>query len=63
MEWGWFLPEARYGETWRRSRKILDHGLGPGAVTAYRPMQAARAYVLLSRILESPGDWEAHIEL
>ncbi|KAI0291299.1 hypothetical protein BC826DRAFT_1023418 [Russula brevipes] len=26
-------------------------------------MQQARAHVLLSRLLESPQQWEAHIEL
>ena len=63
MEWDWLLPTARYCETWRRGRKLLDRGLRPGAAVEYRPMQAARARVLLTRMLENPEDWEAHIEL
>ena len=63
MEWDWLLPTARYSETWRQGRKLLDRGLRPGAAAEYRPMQAARARVLLTRMLENPEDWEAHIEL
>ena len=63
MEWGWFLPAARNGETWRQGRKLLDRGLRPGAASAYRPMQESKARVLLTRILKEPKDWEAHVEL
>ena len=63
MEWGWFLPTARYGESWRQGRKLLDRSLRPGAAAEYRPIQGARARVLLTRMLESPEDWEAHIGL
>jgi hypothetical protein len=63
MEWSWFLPTARYAEPWRQGRKLLDRGLRPGAAAAYRPMQEVKARVLLTRILGSPDDWEAHVEL
>ena len=63
MELGWLLPVAKYDEYWRQGRKILDRGLRPGALTVYRPMQVVRAHVLLTRMLESPGDWVAHLEL
>ena len=63
MEWGWVLLTARYGETWRQGRKLLDHGLRPGAVAKYRPMQESKARVLLTRMLKNPKGWEAHIEL
>jgi len=63
MGWSWFLPTARYADPWRQGRKVLDRGLGPGAAVAYHPMQEARARVLLARMLGSPDEWEAHIEL
>jgi hypothetical protein len=63
MGWSWFLPTARYADPWRQGRKVLDRGLRPGAAVAYHPMQEARARVLLARMLGSPDEWEAHIEL
>ena len=63
MEWGWFLPAARYGEPWRQGRKLLDRGLRPGAAATYHPMQESKARVLLTRILKEPKNWVAHVEL
>ncbi|KAH9970769.1 cytochrome P450 [Russula compacta] len=63
MGWDWFLPTARYGEPWRQGRKVLDRSLGPRATATYRPMLEAKARVLLTLILASPDEWEAHIEL
>ncbi|KAH9970773.1 cytochrome P450 [Russula compacta] len=63
MGWEWFLPTAKYGEPWRQGRKVLDRSLGPRATAAYRPVQEVKARVLLTRILASPDEWEAHIEL
>jgi cytochrome P450 len=57
------LPLARSGDPWHVGRKLLDRGLRPGAVVGYRPLQQARAHVLLTRLLESPHKWEAHVEL
>jgi cytochrome P450 len=59
----WFLPTARYDEYFRRGRKLLDRGLRPGAAASYHPMQLAKTRSLLTRLLESPSEWEAHIEL
>ena len=63
MEWHWQIPIARYGDAWRQGRKLLDRGLRPGAAPMYRPMQQARAHVLLTRLLATPDQWRAHIEL
>ncbi|KAI0302458.1 cytochrome P450 [Multifurca ochricompacta] len=62
MKWGWLVPFARYGNFWRQGRRLLDRDLRPGAVTAYRLMQQMKARVLLTRLLASPDEWEAHIE-
>ncbi len=63
MEWDWLVPFIGYTEFWRQARKLLDRGLRPGAATTYRPMQQARARVLLTRLLASPDQWKAHLEL
>ncbi|KAH9981018.1 cytochrome P450 [Lactifluus volemus] len=60
--WEWMVPAARYGEPYRLSRKILDRSLRPGAVALHRSMQRSKAHVLLTRLLEYPREWEAHIE-
>jgi hypothetical protein len=54
---------ARYAEPYRVARKILDRGLRPAAVAPYRSMQQSKARVLLTRLLQDPREWEAHIEL
>lgn len=63
MGWEWLVPFTSYTEFWRQARKLLDRGLRPGAAATYRPMQQARARVLLTRLLTSPDQWKAHIEL
>lgn len=63
MSWDWLVPFSSYTEFWRQARKLLDRGLRPGAAATYRPMQQARARLLLTRMLTSPDKWEDHIEL
>ncbi len=62
MDWGWLVPFARFSGYWRQSRKLLDHCFRPGALGVYRPVLQTKTRVLLTRLLASPGDWEAHIE-
>ena len=62
MKWGWLVPLARYAEFWRHARKLLDPGFRPGALMAYRPMIQMKTRTFLTRLLASPGEWEAHIE-
>ncbi|KAF8266319.1 cytochrome P450 [Lactarius quietus] len=63
MEWHFHLPLTKYGEAWRQGRKLLDRSLRPGAAASYRPMQQARARVLLTRLLATPNEWKDHVEL
>ena len=63
MEWHRQIPIARYGEAWRQGRKLHDRSLRPGAAATYRPMQQARVRVLLTRLLTTPDQWRAHVEL
>ena len=59
----WVLPTARYNERWHQGRKVLDRSLRPVAAALYRPMQQSKTRVFLTRLLESPSEWEAHVEL
>ncbi|KAH9066016.1 cytochrome P450 [Lactarius deliciosus] len=63
MGWEWLVPFSGYTEFWRQARKLLDRGLRPGAAVTYRPMQQAKARVLLTQLLTSPDEWKGHIEL
>ena len=62
MKGGWLVPFARYSEFWRHSRKLLDPGFKPGALMVYHPMIQMKTRTLLTWLLASPGEWEAHIE-
>jgi len=61
MKWEWVLPVARYTEYWRRARKLLDRGLRPGAIVTYHPLLQTNTRVLLTQLLETSHDWEAHL--
>ncbi|KAI0253747.1 cytochrome P450 [Lactifluus subvellereus] len=63
MRWQWHLSTARYTESYRLSRKLLDRGLRSGAVASFRQMQQARARGLLAQLLANSNNWETHIEL
>jgi cytochrome P450 len=62
MKWEWIVPLARNTEFWRQARRLLDRGLRPGAVPAYRPLQQAKARALLVSLLAKPDEWEAHLD-
>ena len=63
MEWRWQLTFTEYGDGWRQARKLLDRGLRPGAAATYRPAQQERVRALLTRLLATPKEFQAHIEL
>jgi hypothetical protein len=62
MKWEWLVQLARYGESWREARKLLDRGLRTGALAVYQPMLQTKAHVLLIHLLEDPDAWNAHLE-
>jgi hypothetical protein len=63
MEWDWVMQAERSDDRWRQARRVLDRGLRPGAAALYRPVIQARTRILLSRLLETPHQWEDHIDL
>ena len=64
MGWDWVLAVATSsGNQWRLGRRMLDRGLRPSATTSYQPIMQAKTHTLLSWLLETPNQWEAHIDL
>jgi cytochrome P450 len=61
MKWERFVPLARYTESWRQKRKLLDRGLRARAIAAYHPVQQTKTRILLNNLLEYPDEWEAHL--
>jgi cytochrome P450 len=61
MKWGWIVTFSGYTESWRQARKLLDRSLRPTAVAGYRPLMQAKTHVLLTRLLSTPDQFEAHL--
>lgn len=59
----WALPFARYGPGFRRARKIAERCYRPTSLAQYRAIQERKTRVLVTRMLETPLEWAAHIEL
>ncbi|KAI0056400.1 cytochrome P450 [Artomyces pyxidatus] len=62
MEWGWFVPTARFDDSWRAGRKILDRGLRPNVAIQYQPMQTTKVHDLLKHLVSEPEKFKEHIE-
>ncbi|KIJ48648.1 hypothetical protein M422DRAFT_247505 [Sphaerobolus stellatus SS14] len=61
MDSGWVLTFHRYGNWWRRHRRVLHEKFHVGAAVLYRPAQLKRARELLKRLLRTPEDYAEHI--
>ena len=56
------LPFASFWG-FRLARKIAERGFRPASLAQYRTIQERKARVLVTRMLENPREWVAHIEL
>ncbi|RDB17752.1 hypothetical protein Hypma_001133 [Hypsizygus marmoreus] len=61
LDLGWFLPQAHYGEFWRRQRRLFHRALRPTALERYDGLQYEETSAILKRLLETPEDFRAHI--
>ena len=61
MKWQWNVAFSKYTESWRLSRKLLDRGLRPAAIAAYRPLLQQKAHDLLAQMLANSDEFEAHL--
>lgn len=57
------LPFAKYGSDFRRARKIAERCYRPASLAQYSAIQERKTRVLVTRMLETPQEWAAHIEL
>jgi hypothetical protein len=60
MKWEWNLAFSNYTESFRQARKLLDHSLRPATIATYRPLLQTKAHVLLTHVLASPDELDAH---
>jgi len=57
------LPFASNGASFRLARKIAERGFRPASLAQHCTLQERRAHVLVTRMLETPQEWVAHVEL
>ncbi|KAL8293231.1 hypothetical protein RQP46_000925 [Phenoliferia psychrophenolica] len=51
---------VKYGERWRRLRKVMHQGLQPKSAASYEPIQEAAARTMIRDILSDPDDFQTH---
>ncbi|OSD06672.1 CyP450 monooxygenase [Trametes coccinea BRFM310] len=61
--WTWNLAFKRYGDDWRRVRRLFWHHFQPNAVGQYRAVQQRDVRDLLRRLLEGPTDLDGEMKL
>ncbi|KAI0369339.1 CyP450 monooxygenase [Pilatotrama ljubarskyi] len=61
--WTWNLAFKRYGDDWRRVRRLFWKHFQPNAVSKFRPVQQREARRFLRRLLEDQSDLDASIKL
>ncbi|KAI0823101.1 cytochrome P450 [Trametes gibbosa] len=52
---------ARYGDGFRRQRRLLQSALGVGIIPKYRPLLTAETHAFLQRLIEAPEGYMNHI--
>ncbi|KAL0569127.1 hypothetical protein V5O48_012840 [Marasmius crinis-equi] len=61
---GWGRINAgliRYGDTWRKHRRLYQQGFRPDAVLQYLPIQSSKTSEFISNLHEDPVNFMAHI--
>ncbi|KAF8513234.1 cytochrome P450 [Gautieria morchelliformis] len=62
MGWDWSVAIMRYGERWRRHRRVIRQKFHPIAAAEYKPVQIKRARSLLRRLYETPDNFAGHMQ-
>ena len=62
MEMGNTLLFARFGERFKRLRRMMQHSFSAQNSLAYRGIQRGEVHILLHNILQEPDIFEKHIE-
>nr|BED42923.1 cytochrome P450 monooxygenase [Trametes versicolor] len=53
---------ARYGDGFRRLRRLMQSALGSGNIPSYRPLLQAETYAFLQRLIDTPENYMNHIK-
>ena len=61
MKWDWMMAFAKYTDSWRLGRKLLDRSLRPATITKFHSLLEMKTHYLLTQVLTSPDDLEDHL--
>lgn len=61
MGWSSILAVMRYGDRFRRQRRMMWQQFNAQAVLSFRDMQRSQVIQLLGRLLKTPDDFANHI--
>ncbi|KAJ7761715.1 hypothetical protein B0H16DRAFT_1530362 [Mycena metata] len=53
---------TKYGDTWRRHRRLFYQEFQPSAVTGFRAHQREHAHPLLRHLIDDPAMFAQHIK-
>ncbi|KAJ7453392.1 cytochrome P450 [Mycena latifolia] len=60
MGWEFNVAFMKYGDTWRRNRRLMNETFNAKAVRQYRPMEMTASRALLQRLLDRPDAFLDH---
>ncbi|KZT25573.1 cytochrome P450 [Neolentinus lepideus HHB14362 ss-1] len=61
MGWGWTFGMMRYGESWRKHRRMFENQFKTASTRAYWPTMTTQTHMLLRRLLDSPDNLDEHL--
>ncbi|KAF8576736.1 cytochrome P450 [Ramaria rubella] len=61
MGFTWHITFMRYGDYWRRHRKLFHRRFHPSATVDYHPIQIRQTREMLQRIYGTPSNYVAHL--
>ncbi|KAH9476206.1 Cytochrome P450 monooxygenase 98 [Psilocybe cubensis] len=61
MGWGFSLGHMRYGDRWRKHRRMFHHQFQQSVSPSFWPIQQREAHSLLRRLLHSPDRLDHHL--
>ena len=62
MDWGNNFIMMPYGSPWRERRRLFHSEVNVRSVAWHHPQQTRGAHGLLSKLLDNPKPWQAHLQ-
>ncbi|PPQ95404.1 hypothetical protein CVT26_008250 [Gymnopilus dilepis] len=63
MGWDFSFGHMRYGEQWKKHRRVFHQQFQQSVAQTYWPIQRREAHALLRRLLDSPENLDYHLRL